>query len=50
MKDLTIEVDGGVTPSVVAEAKSAGANLFVSSSYLWGSKEPLVALETLRSA
>lgn len=47
--DLTIEVDGGVTPDVAREAKNAGATVFTSSSYLWGNPEPRVALETLRT-
>jgi len=47
--DLSIEVDGGVTPDVAREAKNAGANIFTSSSYVWGSPEPRVALETLRT-
>lgn len=47
--DLSIEVDGGVTPDVAREAKNAGATIFTSSSYVWGSSEPRVALETLRT-
>lgn len=47
--DLSIEVDGGITPDVAREAKNAGANIFASASYVWGSPEPRVALEILRT-
>jgi ribulose-phosphate 3-epimerase len=32
--DLDIEVDGGIKPQTIGQAKEAGANLFVSGSYL----------------
>lgn len=44
-----IEVDGGITPSVARRVRNAGADIVVSSSYIWGSKEPKKAYEELCS-
>ena len=38
--DAILEVDGGMTPDVVRRAKAAGANIAISSSYVWGSGDP----------
>ena len=42
-----IEVDGGVLPSTVRRVKAAGADIVVSGSYIFGSKEPGTAYEEL---
>jgi ribulose-phosphate 3-epimerase len=44
----TIEVDGGIEPSVVPLVKAAGANLAVSTSYIWNSPDPRKAYDLLR--
>ncbi|MCX7616043.1 MAG: hypothetical protein N2Z68_01485 [Patescibacteria group bacterium] len=36
----TISVDGGINPEVAQKVKKAGANIVVSSSYIWKSKNP----------
>ena len=38
--DAIIEVDGGITPETAKWAKDAGADIIVSASYIFGSKEP----------
>ena len=45
--DLDIEVDGGINPETVKMAFEAGANLFVSGSYIVNSQSPKEAIETL---
>ena len=42
-----LEVDGGVTPVVAAQAKDAGADIVVSSSYIWNAENPKEAYEKL---
>jgi len=44
----TIEVDGGVTPETAKWAKEAGADIVVSASYIFNSKEPKRAYEALK--
>lgn len=44
---VTIEIDGGVTPDVVARGKALGATLFTSSSYLFNGSDPKKAYQTL---
>ncbi len=43
-----IEVDGGITPATAKRAKAAGADIVVSASYIFGSKEPRAAYGALR--
>ncbi len=43
-----IEVDGGMTPETARWAKDAGADIAVSASYIFGSKEPKEAYEELK--
>lgn len=45
----TIEVDGGMNPDTARLVKSAGADTIVSSSYLFGSDNPLKAYTQLQS-
>lgn len=45
--DAIIEVDGGVRPETAKWAKDAGADIIVSASYIFGSKEPKKAYEAL---
>ncbi|MEK7612083.1 MAG: hypothetical protein AAB407_01955 [Patescibacteria group bacterium] len=42
-----IEVDGGITPDIARRCKSAGANNFVSASFIMNHSDPKVAYETL---
>jgi len=44
-----IEVDGGITPETAKWAKDAGADVIVSASYIFGSKDPEKAYEELRN-
>lgn len=46
--DLDIEVDGGIDPSTIGRARAAGANVFVSGSYLVKQPSFAVGLEELR--
>lgn len=43
--DAILEVDGGMTPVTAARAKDAGADIAVSSSYIWGAESPHAAYE-----
>ena len=43
-----IEVDGGVAPETAKWAKNAGADVIVSTSYIFGSKNPKQAYEELK--
>jgi ribulose-phosphate 3-epimerase len=43
-----IEVDGGITPETAKWAKDAGADMIVSASYIFGSKDPKMAYEELK--
>lgn len=45
--DAMLEADGGVTPEVLRAVKAAGANVAVSSSYIWKSADPKAAYEEL---
>jgi ribulose-phosphate 3-epimerase len=47
---LDIEVDGGIDPKTLPEAKAAGANVFVAGSYLVERPSLAQALEELRKA
>lgn len=45
---MNIEVDGGINPETITMARSAGANLFVSGSYIMNSPNPKEAIENLQ--
>lgn len=45
--NLDIEVDGGINPETIKIASDAGANLFVSGSYIFNSQNSKEAIETL---
>lgn len=47
--ELDIEVDGGITPETIGKAVEAGANLFVSGSYVMKSENIREALENLKN-
>jgi ribulose-phosphate 3-epimerase len=46
--DIDIEVDGGVNADTCEMVRDAGANILVSASYLFGSKDKAVAVSTLK--
>ncbi|MFH1848723.1 MAG: ribulose-phosphate 3-epimerase [archaeon] len=48
--DLDIEVDGGITPDTIGLAGAAGANMFVSGSYIIKSGDPREAIRRLSEA
>jgi ribulose-phosphate 3-epimerase len=45
-----IEIDGGIDAENIAEIASAGAEIIVSGSAIFGAPDPAVALRTLREA
>jgi len=45
---LNIEVDGGITPDTIGQVYSAGANLFVSGSYIVKADKPDISIKTLQ--
>ena len=45
--NLDIEVDGGISDKTIKQVKEAGANLFVSGSFIMKSDNPKEAIETL---
>lgn len=45
--DVVVEVDGGINPQTALLAKKAGADIIVSSSFIWNSSEPQIAFEKL---
>jgi len=45
---LDIEVDGGISDKTIRSAKRAGANFFVSGSYLQSAKSPRKSYQKLR--
>lgn len=45
---IQIEVDGGITDKTIQKAAKAGANLFVSGSYILKSENPKKSYQTLR--
>ncbi|MFH1575636.1 MAG: ribulose-phosphate 3-epimerase [Candidatus Nealsonbacteria bacterium] len=47
--ELNIEVDGGISPATIKEAREAGANFFVSGSYIMNSGNPKEAIKTLKN-
>jgi ribulose-phosphate 3-epimerase len=48
LPDAIIEVDGGMTPETAKWAKDAGADIIVSASYIFGSRDPKKAYEMLK--
>lgn len=46
--DLDIEVDGGIKPGIIEKVKEAGANLFVSGSFIIKSDNPEQAVQQLK--
>ncbi len=48
--DVDIEVDGGINDVTIADAKSAGANVFVVGSYIFGSTDRAGRVRRLRAA
>ena len=48
--DLYIEVDGGVSEKTIDQAADAGANVIVSGSAVFGSKNPAQVVRVLRDA
>jgi len=48
--DIDIEVDGGVTKDNIARAASAGANVFVAGTAVFGQSDRKLAIEELREA
>ncbi|KDO55617.1 hypothetical protein CISIN_1g031549mg [Citrus sinensis] len=47
---LDIEVDGGLGPSTIAEAASAGANCIVAGSSVFGAPEPAHVISLMRKS
>ena len=45
-----IEIDGGITPETARLAASAGANVFVAGTAIFGAAEPSLAIAELRRA
>jgi ribulose-phosphate 3-epimerase len=47
--NLNIEVDGGITPATIGSVDKAGANMFVSGSYIVKSQNVMEAIDNLRN-
>ena len=45
--ELDIEVDGGIKPDTIKQVKEAGANIFVSGSFIMKNKRPAKAIHEL---
>jgi ribulose-phosphate 3-epimerase len=45
-----IEIDGGITPETARQAREAGANVFVAGTAIFGSPDPVAAIQSLRRA
>ena len=48
--DVWLQVDGGVSEETIAVAAEAGADTFVAGSSVFGSGDPVAAIESLRAA
>lgn len=48
--ELTIEVDGGITPAVARRLKEAGVEAVTSGAYLWNERDPRTAYRELLDA
>jgi ribulose-phosphate 3-epimerase len=46
---IPIEIDGGINDSTIIDTKNAGANRFVTTSYIFNSPDPLNSFEKLTS-
>ena len=46
---LLIEIDGGVTSSNAAQLKSAGANMLVAGSFVFGASDPKSTIQSLKN-
>lgn len=46
--NLSVGVDGGITPETARMAATAGADFVVSSSFIWESESPAAAIEILK--
>lgn len=49
LTQIPIEVDGGINEQVITDVKNAGANRFVTTSFVFGSTDPMQAYERLLS-
>lgn len=47
-KQIHIEVDGGINDKTAAECRSAGADVFVSGTYLFGAKDMAQAISSIK--
>ena len=47
--NVAIEIDGGINDETIADAKKAGANVFVSGSFIFKSNDRKAAIEKLRA-
>ena len=48
--DTVIQVDGGIDPATIAEARAAGADVFVAGSAIFRTEDPVAAVAELRNA
>jgi ribulose-phosphate 3-epimerase len=48
--DIDLQVDGGVTDENIGRAASAGANVFVAGTSVFGEKDRALAIKNLRVA
>ncbi len=46
---LRIEVDGGINDSTILQARDAGANRFIATSFIWNSENPAEAFKKLQT-
>jgi ribulose-phosphate 3-epimerase len=46
---ILLEIDGGINDSTIVQCKNAGATRFVSTSFIFGSSDPLNSFESLLS-
>ena len=45
-----IEIDGGIGPETAAQARSAGANVFVAGTAIFRAADPVAAVQEIRDA
>ena len=48
--DQWLEIDGGIDPTTIGRAAAAGANCFVAGAAVFGSDDPVKAVQDIRSA
>lgn len=46
--DVAVEIDGGIGPETIGAARSAGADVFVAGSAIFGTPDPVAAISELR--